>query len=42
MNIRLCRLDDETKWIALNREFISFEIKEDAPWNDTEKVPDSE
>jgi GNAT superfamily N-acetyltransferase len=40
MNIRLCHLDDEKNWIALNRDFMQFEIKEDSPWNDTEKTPD--
>ena len=40
MNIRLCRPGDEKDWIVLNREFMDFEIKEDSPWNDTEKTPD--
>ena len=35
MNIRICRSCDEENWIALNREFMNFEIKEDSPWNDT-------
>jgi GNAT superfamily N-acetyltransferase len=41
MNIRLCRPEDEDVWIALNREFMSFEIQDDSPWNDTEKTPDN-
>lgn len=41
MNIRPCRPDDEKTWIALNREFMDFEIKEDSPWNGTEKTPDA-
>ena len=40
MNIRLCRPGDERDWIALNREFMDFEIQEDSPWNDTEKTSD--
>ena len=39
MNIRMCRIDDEDIWIILNREFMNFEIKEDSPWNSTEKTP---
>ena len=41
MNIRACRPEDEKVWIALNREFMSFEIQNDSPWNNTEKTPDS-
>lgn len=41
MNIRLCQPGDEKSWIDLNREFMDFEIREDSPWNDTEKTPDS-
>ena len=41
MNIRLCEHDDEKNWIAMNRAFMNFEIKDDSPWNDTEKAPDS-
>ena len=40
MKIRLCRPGDEKDWIALNREFMDFEIQEDSPWNDTEKTSD--
>ena len=35
MNIRLCRLEDESKWIELNREFMNFEIHEEGLWNNT-------
>ena len=41
MNIRRCKPGDEENWIALNREFMLFEIQEDSPWNGTEKTPDS-
>ena len=40
MNIRICRPEDESIWIALNREFMDFEIQDDSPWNNTEKTPD--
>ena len=40
MLIRLCRSEDEKDWIALNREFMLFEIAEDSLWNGTEKTPD--
>jgi len=40
MNIRLCNPGDEENWIALNREFMCFEITENSPWNDTEKASD--
>ena len=40
MNIRMCKPGDEEVWIALNREFMCFEIQDDSPWNNTERTPD--
>ncbi len=38
MNIRLCKLGDESKWIELNREFMNFEIQEEGLWNNTNNM----
>ena len=41
MDIRLCNKNDEDSWIALNRQFMLFEITDSSQWNDTDKTPDS-
>ena len=41
MNIRLCEAKDEKIWIALNKEFMRFEIADGSPWNETQNTPDN-
>jgi GNAT superfamily N-acetyltransferase len=41
MDIRLCRPADEENWLALNREFMSFEISDEEFWNDTGSTGDA-
>lgn len=40
MDIRFAKPEDECIWIALNREFMDFEIQGNSLWNDTEKTPE--
>jgi len=41
MNIRLCRPEDAERWIALNKEFMIYEISDENLWDHAGKVPDS-
>jgi GNAT superfamily N-acetyltransferase len=38
VNIRLCRLEDESKWIDMNREFMNLEIHEEGLLNNTNNI----
>lgn len=42
LTFRLCNATDAKDWIRLNREFMEFELTDDAPWGDAAGVSDEE
>lgn len=40
LTIRICKLEDKKEWISLNREFMSYEIKDTDFWNNTDSNSD--
>lgn len=42
LTFRLANAEDARKWIKLNREFMAFEMTDDAPWGDAAGISDEE
>lgn len=40
LTIRICNPEDKKEWISLNREFMSYEIKDTDFWNNTDSNSD--